>query len=94
MTTNFTFSTLGEKEIQEIIEKAFRKELIENLKEPIQELEIFLTRKETTKILGITLPTLRAWTIAGKIPAYRISSRIRYKRSEVIAYVESGLIKP
>jgi excisionase family DNA binding protein len=94
MNTHLTFSTLSEEAIKQIIEKSIQSTLLESAKEPIQaEEDIFLTRKETIKILGITLPTLRAWTVAGKIPCYRISSLIRYKRSEVIAYVESGRIK-
>jgi len=43
----------------------------------------FLTRDETAKILGITLPTLRTYSLQGKIKAYRIGSRIRYKQSEL-----------
>jgi excisionase family DNA binding protein len=93
MNTHLTFTALSEEAIKQIIEKSIQSTLLESAKETIEEEVILLTRKETIKILGITLPTLRAWTVAGKIPCYRISSRIRYKRSEVFAYVESGLIK-
>jgi excisionase family DNA binding protein len=93
MNTHLTFTALSEEAIKQIIEKSIQSTLLESAKETIEEDVILLTRKETIKILGITLPTLRAWTVAGKIPCYRISSRIRYKRSEVFAYVESGLIK-
>jgi excisionase family DNA binding protein len=48
-----------------------------------------LTRKETAKLLGISLPTLHNWTTEGRIPAYRIARRVRYKRAEV----EESLIK-
>ena len=93
MNTHLTFTAHSEEAIKQIIEKSIQSTLLESAKETIEEEVILLTRKETIKILGITLPTLRAWTVAGKIPCYRISSRIRYKRSEVFAYVESGLIK-
>jgi excisionase family DNA binding protein len=93
MNTNLTFTALSEDAIKQIIEKSIQSTLLESAKEPIQEEAILLTRKETIKILRITLPTLRAWTIAGRIPCYRVSSRVLYKRSEVFAYVESGLIK-
>ena len=49
----------------------------------------FITRKEAAVILGVSLPTLAKWTLNGIIPAYRISSRIRYKKSEV----EESLLK-
>jgi excisionase family DNA binding protein len=93
MNTHLTITALSEEAIKQIIEKSIQSTLLESAKETTEDEVILLTRKETIKILGITLPTLRAWTVAGKIPCYRISSRIRYKRSEVIAYVESGLIK-
>jgi excisionase family DNA binding protein len=93
MNTHLTFTALSEEDIKQIVEKSIQSTLLVTYKEPIEEQAIFITRKETIEILGITLPTLRAWTVAGRIPCYRMSSRIRYKRSDVIAYVESGLIK-
>jgi excisionase family DNA binding protein len=50
---------------------------------PTTKPEDLLSRKQTAKVLGISLPTLHLWTLEGKIPAYRIASRVRYKRSEV-----------
>ena len=43
-----------------------------------------LTRKDTAKLLGISLPTLNEWTKAGELTSYRIGSSIRYKHHEVI----------
>lgn len=43
-----------------------------------------ISRKETAKILGVSLVTLNEWQKTGLIPAYRINSRIRYKRVEVM----------
>lgn len=48
-----------------------------------------LTRQETAKILGISLPTLNNYSKEGKIPSYRIGSRIRYKKQEVISSLSS-----
>ena len=93
MNTHLTFTALSVEDIKQIVEKSIQSTLLESYKEPIEEQATFITRKETIKILRITLPTLRAWTVAGRIPSYRISSRILNKRSEVFAYVESGLIK-
>ncbi len=42
-----------------------------------------LTRKEAAKLLGVSLPTLLEWTKNGQVQGYRISSRIRYKRTEL-----------
>ena len=49
----------------------------------------FLTRKQTSTILNISLITLHKWTKEGKIKGYRIGSRIRYKRHEI----EQSLLK-
>jgi len=44
----------------------------------------YITRKETAHILGVSLVTLNVWSKTGVIPAYRIESRVRYKKSEVL----------
>ncbi len=51
--------------------------------------EELLTRNQTAKLLGITLPTLRKYTCDGLIPGYRIGTRVRYKRSEVIGALQA-----
>ena len=43
-----------------------------------------ITRKEAAIILGISLPTLHDYTTRGVIPAYRIGSRVRFKKVEII----------
>ncbi|MFB6457618.1 helix-turn-helix domain-containing protein [Chitinophaga sp. Hz27] len=43
-----------------------------------------ITRKEAATMLGISLPTLLDFTKTGKIRGYRLGTRIRYKRSEII----------
>jgi len=52
---------------------------------PSKENQEYITRQETAKFLRISLPTLRAWTISGRLKSYRIGSRVRYRKSEVIA---------
>lgn len=55
--------------------------------------EEFLTRNETARLLKISLPTLHDWTRTGKLKSYRISSRLRYRRSEVIEALEGRQAK-
>ncbi len=43
-----------------------------------------LTRKEVCEILHITLPTLHSWSKENLITSYRINTRVRYKRAEVM----------
>jgi excisionase family DNA binding protein len=47
-----------------------------------------LTRKQTAKLLGISLPTLSDYTNKGKLRSYRLGGSIRYKESEVLASLE------
>lgn len=44
-----------------------------------------LSSKETAQLLGISLVTLNEWKKTGKVPAYRINTRVRFKREEVIS---------
>ena len=69
-------------EIEETIRKVIREEL-NKIVIPKDDTEL-LTRSEVAEILGITLPTLNVWSKYGKIPSYRIGTRVRYKKSEVM----------
>lgn len=53
----------------------------------------YLTRKETARILGVSLPTLNDWSKRGLLPSYRIASRIRYKKEEVLNSVNKRNFK-
>lgn len=44
-----------------------------------------LTRQETAKLLTISLPTLHDYTKRGLIKAYRLGTKVRYKKEEVEA---------
>jgi excisionase family DNA binding protein len=46
--------------------------------------EILLTRQETAELLSISLVTLWKYTKNNLFPAYRIGSKVRYKKSEVL----------
>lgn len=47
--------------------------------------EKYLTRKEVSKLIRVSLPTLHKYTTTGKIKAYRIERQVRYKENEVMA---------
>ncbi len=70
------------------------KDLIQQIKNEVQNLlpkpqpkantENLLTRKETAKLLGVSLVTLHNWTKNGIVKAYRIGNQVRYKESEIL----------
>ena len=50
--------------------------------------EELLSRQRAAELLGITLPTLRDYTRKGMVTGYRIGTRVRYKRNEVLASLQ------
>lgn len=84
METPFLLSQIPPAELAGLIANALRPHLAKaNTAAP--EPEELLTRKDAAGVLRITLPTLREYTKRGILKGYRIGSRVRYKRSEVIA---------
>jgi excisionase family DNA binding protein len=57
--------------------------LKQNAKDIIND-EILMTREATAELLSISLVTLWKYSRDGLFPAYRIGSRVRYKKSEVL----------
>jgi excisionase family DNA binding protein len=51
---------------------------------PVEMPDEFISRREAAKILKVSLPTLGEWSKAGIIKSYRIATRVRYKRKEVM----------
>jgi excisionase family DNA binding protein len=52
-----------------------------------------LTRKDVSKLLGITLPTVHDWTKKGIINAYRMGNLLRYKQSEILETLSNNKIQ-
>ena len=48
----------------------------------------FITRKEAADILRIALPTLDKYSSEGVVTKYRIGSKVRYKKSEVLKAIQ------
>ncbi len=82
MNTQFV-ATLTVEELRTIISEEVQKKISENT--PALP-EIFLSPKETSSLLGISLQTLTNYTKKGKINDYRIegSRAVRYKKSEIM----------
>lgn len=66
------------------ITKAVRSELDARTPTATPPAEELLTRDQAAQLLGITLPTLRDYTRRGYVTGYRIGTRVRYKRNEVL----------
>ena len=84
MENSILFSQIPINDLRIIIQETVKEEMLKFSISPPQPTTEFITRQETCKILGVSLPTLNEWTKQGLIVGYRISSRVRYKKSEIL----------
>jgi excisionase family DNA binding protein len=70
--------------VSETIIANLGRQLVPQITESKDEKHELLTRKETAAFLKISLVSLNKWTKEGKLPARRISGRIRYYREDVL----------
>ena len=84
--TDILLSPISLKDFETLIKDCVKSALQNHIPAPQKETE-YITRQETAKILGISLPTLNDWSKREILPSYRISSRVRYKKAEVEAAV-------
>lgn len=83
-TKNYLVTEFPWEELKETFSEVVKKEFEIFSKQNPKSDEDLITRSETAKILGISLATLHDFTQRGIVPAYRLGTRIRYKKSEVL----------
>ncbi len=44
---------------------------------------VWLTRKEASKKIGVSLVTLHNWNLSGELKAHKIGGSVRYKLSDI-----------
>ncbi|SHM26533.1 DNA binding domain-containing protein, excisionase family [Chitinophaga jiangningensis] len=85
MNNDLILTALPLDQLRQLIADTLKSELSQLLEQkPNDTKEELITRKEAAKLLGISLPTLLDFTKTGKITGYRIGTRVRYKRRELI----------
>ena len=81
--TKLTFNTFELSDFENAINNAFER-AIKEFSNPVKETDKDLkSRKETARILSISLPTLHHFTKEGIIRAYRIGNRVLYKQQDI-----------
>jgi excisionase family DNA binding protein len=75
-------NTFELSDFEKVVEKVLHQKLQSFIPKEKEELTL-LSRKQTAKLLCISLPTLHHWTKSGVIKAYRIGNRILYKLQEI-----------
>ena len=82
---NIIFTQIPIDEFKNVLSATVREELQKlYASQPQQQETEYITRQETARILGISLPTLHDWTKRGIVAGYRISTRIRYRKNEIL----------
>ncbi|MGN6264764.1 MAG: helix-turn-helix domain-containing protein [Ginsengibacter sp.] len=76
------FISFSKSDFQDLISGTLNACLRLNQERPPQNNKL-ISRKEAAGILHITLPTLLAWTMEGKVKGYRIGRRVLYKKNEI-----------
>lgn len=51
--------------------------------------ERLLTARELGDLLGFAAGTIVDWAEAGKVPAFKVGGRLRFRESEVLAWLEA-----
>ncbi len=89
MSKNLLIQNVTLQELQEMISNTLEekfKALNISTRERVE--EDLLTRKETAKLLRISLPTLADWTRQGILKSINLGRRVLYARSEVQRVLE------
>lgn len=88
MKTNFK-----EVKIYDLDPIQFREDIIKHVKLLISDLtkqlepdkpEVWLTRKDASKFLGVSLMTIHDWSKKGILKPKKIGTRIRFRQSDII----------
>ena len=80
------FSQVTRSDIQGWITQTIQHELSVILKaEPAADPDELVTRKQAAQYLGLSLPTLHDYTVRGIVTAYRVGSRVRYRKGDLLA---------
>lgn len=82
---DFILSPVPFADLEGIVARAIQRELsgflkVDNAPDP----DTLVTRKEAAIILGLSLPTLHDYTTRGIVTAYRLGSRVRYKKGDLL----------
>lgn len=80
--------------ITECIEQSVPKILNESKKpELFSEYPTFVTKKQVTEMIQLSLVTVNTWLKKGKLKKYKMDSSVRIKKSDILDLIEAGLVK-
>ena len=83
-------TTITKSEIQQLIENAVAKALLQNNKDELNEGDSFLDVEEAASFLGIAKATLYGKCSSLLIPHFKKGKKLYFNRSELVEYLRSG----
>ena len=81
--TNQHFATFTLDELKSVIDDRLN-ELIKNLPSPSPKEDELITENEARAILKVSKVTLKTWRDKNLITGYKIGTRVRYKKDELL----------
>jgi excisionase family DNA binding protein len=87
MSTQIILHAMTPEEFAKHMESIIEKKLKEILEEYSTKKTTFsyLSRKQVTRMLHVSLPTLHEWTKEGRLISYQIGNRVLYRSDEIEA---------
>ena len=83
-------TTITKTEIQQLIENAVAKALLQKTKDELSEGDSFLDVEEAASFLGIAKATLYGKCSSLLIPHFKKGKKLYFNRSELVEYLRSG----
>lgn len=95
MRTEIQFINFSQEEFAELISKSVKSQFEELVKQstkeqPQNDSEIYLTRKEASKFLKVSLVTLHSYCNKNIIRPLKIGNKTMFNKAELIKVVESS----
>lgn len=56
--------------------------------------EKLLTAREVAELLGFSSATIVDWVEAGRLPAFKVGGRLRFREREVLEWLEGQRVDP
>lgn len=78
--------------VYEVDPEEFKKEILDGVERLLTEFSknftpkepvVWLSRKDLSELLGISLPTIHQWGKQGILKPYKIGNRVRYKQTDI-----------
>lgn len=93
MNSNIILTTYSIDQLETVFRDCIKSELQSFRPQPSIPEDDLITEQEAKKMLLVSKVTLKKWRDEGRIKFYRIGSRIRYRKSDLLKSLETSTKK-